>query len=472
MVGSDRKAIFREYDIRGIYGEELDEETVRKIGYHLAQRIRRRIPQARYVAVGYDARLHSPTLFAWLASGINSAGLGVLGMGMVPTPVNYFVNYQAIGQLVQNSKFRIQNPEAKPDASVMITGSHNPPEYNGFKITVGREPFFGEEIYALGRAVAEGGPIEVEKTEILPIDAVAPYVRFMLREFSALGLTGRRFIFDCGNGAAGVVLRRILEGLGIEFEILFEKPDGTFPNHHPDPSDSETLETLREHLATGEYTLGFAYDGDADRLAVLSPKHEFKGDILAIFFSRFIDNPTVIGEVKCSQLMYDTINRHGRAIMYKTGHSNLKRKIKEAGADLAAEVSGHLFFNDRYYGYDDAIYGTLRVLELVAKGFDLDAEYEKLPRLYSTEEINIDTTEERKFRIIQELKSKLAHPPTGFPPIREIITIDGLRVVFDKGWGLIRASNTTPKLVTRFEATDEATARHYQEALLGLVNHR
>jgi phosphomannomutase/phosphoglucomutase len=277
-------------------------------------------------------------------------------------------------------------------------------------------------------------------------------------------------VFDCGNGAAGAVLGDILNRLNINSKIMYEEPDGTFPNHHPDPSEVETLEDIKEELSTGKYTLGFAYDGDADRIAILSQKYNFKGDLLAIFFSQFIDNPTVIGEVKCSQIMYDIINTYGKAIMYKTGHSNLKVKIKETNASFAAEVSGHIFFNDRYFGYDDAIYSTLRSLELVSNKFNYDAEYEKLPQLFSTDEININTTEERKFLIIDQLKEKLSNPPIDFPTIKDIITVDGVRVVFEKGWGLIRASNTTPKLVTRFEATDEKTALTYQEKLLDLIS--
>ena len=449
-------SVFREYDIRGVVDKELNEAVVRKIGYYLTKSVLCENPDARYIAVGYDARLHSERLFSWLAAGINRAGLSVLDMGLVPTPVNYFANYTEFDG-------------RRCDASVMITGSHNPPEYNGFKITVGKAPFFGEQIYRLGEEVKRGIVPEGDAEAVIPIDAKARYIRYMIEQFRGLQCTGRRFVFDCGNGAAGVVLRPILEGLGIEADYLFEEPDGNFPNHHPDPSDIRTLEDLRGRLRTGDYTLGFAYDGDADRLAVLSERYNFKGDILAIFFARHMENPLVIGEVKCSQVMYDTIRTYGRVRMYKTGHSNLKVKIRETGASLAAEVSGHLFFNDRYFGYDDAIYATLRVLELIDRGDDLDAAYEALPSVYTTEEITLETTESEKFLRIARLKEKLATPPEGFPEIREVIDVDGVRVIFDEGWGLVRASNTTPKLVTRFEAKDRETAERYREALLGLL---
>jgi len=450
------KSIFREYDIRGIFPTELSELTVKKIGYYFALEVKARVIDAKYISVGYDARTHSLQLAQWLISGINHAGLEVLSMGLVPTPVNYFSNFTDFDG-------------KKTSASIMITGSHNPPEYNGFKITMDKQPFFGEDIYALGDKVLASDIDIPDNLASIEIDAKDQYIEYLVNEFKDLALANHSFVFDCGNGAAGAVLGGILNKLNINSKIMYEEPDGTFPNHHPDPSEVETLEDIKAELESGKYTLGFAYDGDVDRIAVLSQKYNFKGDVLALFFSRFIDNPTVIGEVKCSQIMYDTINSYGKAIMYKTGHSNLKVKIKETNASFAAEVSGHIFFNDRYFGYDDAIYSTLRALELVSNRFDYDSEYEKLPKLFSTDEININTTEERKFAIIDELKMKLENPPADFPMIKEIITVDGVRVVFEKGWGLIRASNTTPKLVTRFEAADEETALMYQEKLLKLI---
>jgi phosphomannomutase / phosphoglucomutase len=451
------QTIFREYDIRGIFEKELNEEVVKKIGYFFALEVLKKDENAKYISVGYDARIHSPILKQWLTSGIKKAKLEVLDMGLVATPVNYFSNY-------------IENDAKVVSASIMITGSHNPPEYNGFKVTLNKAPFFGQDIYALGDKVIESN-LEIEdNTETIFIDTKKEYIDYMVQNFSHLHLDGKKFIFDCGNGAAGTVLRDILEGLNIDFEILYEEPDGTFPNHHPDPSDIVTLKDIQEKLSTGTYALGFAYDGDGDRIAVLSDKYNFKGDVLALFFARFIKDPIVIGEVKCSQIMYDIINTYGQAIMYKTGHSNLKVKINELNASFAAEVSGHIFFNDKYFGYDDAIYSTLRALELVSNGFEYNKEYEALPKVFSTDEININTTEDKKFAIIEELKQKLSTPPSDFPKIVDIIDVDGVRVIFENGWGLIRASNTTPKLVTRFEANTEQTALFYQEKLLELLN--
>jgi phosphomannomutase/phosphoglucomutase len=449
-------SIFREYDIRGIFEKELNENIVKKIGFHFAKALLKKVPNAQFIAVGYDARLHSPILKDWLSSGINQAGLEVLDMGLVPTPANYFANFTDFDGL-------------QSDGSIMITGSHNPPEYNGFKITLDKDPFFGEEIYGLGRDILSDASIIEDNSVTIPIDFKNRYIDFIVNHFSHLKLENKKFVFDCGNGVAGVVLREILDRLNIKYKILFEEPDGNFPNHHPDPSDEHTLEDIKKELTSGEYDFGFAYDGDADRIALLSPKYNFKGDILAIFFSKFIDNPTVIGEVKCSQVMYDIINSYGKAIMYKTGHSNLKVKIKETNADFAAEVSGHLFFNDRYFGYDDALYATFRALELIDNGFDFDKEYEALPQVYSTPEINITVTEETKFKIIEDLKKALENPPSGFPKIKDIISVDGIRVIFENGWGLVRASNTTPKLVTRFEADTKENAKIYENVLINLI---
>jgi len=448
--------IFREYDIRGLFEHELNKYLVKRIGYFFALEVLNKNKDAKYISLGYDARTHSPVLMQWLTSGIKKAGMEVLDMGLVATPVNYFSNY-------------IDNDGKKVDASIMITGSHNPPEYNGFKITLGKGPFFGEQIYALGEKVLQSDIDIEDDIQTIKVDTKKEYIDYLVNGFKHLNLKGKKFVFDCGNGVAGTVLREILDKLNIEHHIMYEEPDGTFPNHHPDPSDIHNLEDIKKELDTKQYDLGFAYDGDADRIAVLSQKYNFKGDVLALFFSKFIDNPIVIGEVKCSQVMYDMINTYGKAIMYKTGHSNLKVKIKETNASFAAEVSGHIFFNDRYFGYDDAIYSTLRALELFDNSFNYDKEYEKLPQLFSTDEINIDTTDEKKFQIIDELKKNLYEPPADFPHIKDIITVDGVRVVFEDGWGLVRASNTTPKLVTRFEAKDEITAMLYQKKLLTMI---
>ena len=444
-------SIYREYDIRGIYEKELNEASVVRIGCALADKI-----EGEYVAVGYDARSHSPILFEYLTQGLNAGGKTVLDMGLVPTPVNYFTNYQEWDGIT-------------PSASVMITGSHNPSEYNGFKITIDKLPFFSDDIYALGRECEAMDMPEATQRKVIEIDAVSRYIDFLVSSFAHLKGMDSRIVYDCGNGVAGVVTEEIFKRLELKTKGLYVEPDGTFPNHHPDPSVEHNLEDVKA-LLQKEGDIAFAYDGDADRIAVLTHKNNIKGDMMALLYAMKMDKPTVIGEVKCSQVMYDELTKRGcKAIMYKTGHSNLKVKMKETDADLACEVSGHIFFKNRYFGYDDAIYATLRMLELIQEGIDLDAELEKLPKVFSTEEIKVETTEDEKFKLMDKIKELLKNPPADFPAIKDIITVDGVRINFENGWGLVRASNTTPVLVTRFESTNEDEAKHYEKVINELI---
>ena len=447
------KSIFREYDIRGIFEKELHEQSVKLIGYFLGQKV----TGNKVVAIGYDARSHSPILRDYLTSGLNAAGCKVLDMEMVATPVNYYSNY-------------IDFDSISTDASVMITGSHNPSEYNGFKITVNKSPFFGADIYALGDEIIANQDMKIEdNTSKTNIDVKTPYINYMVEQFAHLKNFSQKIVVDGGNGVADTVLTSIFDALNFNYEGLYLEPDGTFPNHHPDPSEEKNLVDIKALLEkSGD--IAFAYDGDADRIAVLTHKYNIKGDQMALLYTLKMDKPTVIGEVKCSQVMYDELERRGAtAIMYKTGHSNLKVKMKETGADLACEVSGHIFFKHRYFGYDDAIYATLRMLELIADGVNLDKELDALPQVFSTEEIKVETTEEEKFLIIDKVKELLQNPPSDFPKILSIIDVDGVRINFEKGWGLVRASNTTPVLVTRFESTDKALAKVYEEKVNALI---
>jgi phosphomannomutase/phosphoglucomutase len=445
------KTIFREYDIRGIVPADLNEQSVKLIGYFLSKRI-----DGEYVSIGYDARTHSFELFEYLVSGLRFGGKKVLHIGMVATGINYFSGYQEF-------------EGNKPSATIMITGSHNPSQYNGFKISINNKPFFGQDIYDLGDEIISNSSIDIPNdVEYINWDAKSLYIDYMTKEFAHLKEFNQKIVIDGGNGVADTALTSIFDKLGINYKGLFLQPDGTFPNHHPDPSEEKNLADIKKELKD-DINLGFAYDGDADRIAVLTQQNNIKGDVLALLFSKTMKNPVIIGEVKCSQIMYDEINKTGKAIMYKTGHSNLKVKINETNADLAAEVSGHIFFNDRYFGFDDAIYATFRVMELVQNGMDLDKEIEKIPKLFSTDEIKIETTEDKKFQIIDDLKTKLQNVDESFPKIKDIIDVDGVRVIFTDGWGLVRASNTTPVLVTRFEAKSQELCDLYQEKLTGLL---
>lgn len=446
------ESIFREYDIRGIVGEELNENSVKAIGYFLGLEIIAR--GAKKVSVGHDARTSANDLFIYLASGLNAAGLEVYNIGMLPTPVGYFSVFSGIF-----------------GANVMITGSHNPKEYNGFKITIGEDSFFGEDIRNLGKKVVDfvnSGKTIDTNVNSHKFDVLTPYTEFYGRNFTHLRSLGEKFICDCANGVAAITLKPIISALNLDATLLYEDPDGTFPNHHPDPSVATNLKDLREAMKKSGAKFGFGFDGDADRIAVLTPKRIVKGDELAYLYAKNMKNPRVLGEVKCSQNMYDEIDKIGKAFMGKTGHSNIKKAMKELNIDMAAEVSGHIFFKERYFGFDDAVYAMVRVLELIAKGMDLDAELDALPKLYSTDELKIAASEENKFKIIGDLKDILLSDKK-LPKIIDIIDIDGVRVKFEHGWALVRASNTTPVLVTRFEADSEEFLARIQGEFTSLV---
>lgn len=428
--------IFREYDIRGIFDDDLNETNVKALGKELGAYFYER--GVKTLSIGRDARTHGETIFGWLVSGLNLSQIELFDIGLLPTPVGYFS--------VFCGKF---------DANIMITGSHNPKEYNGFKITIFKDSFFGVALSEFGKKVIRSANKKLfipDNFSITKFDIKTPYLRFLEHEFSGLKGLDLNFAIDCANGAMGAVVPQLCEVLGLKAQILFSEPDGNFPNHHPDPSIKENLKDIQTAVTNGA-KIGFAFDGDGDRIAVITPKRNIKGDELAYLYSLKMERPIILGEVKCSQVMYDEINKRGQAIMGKTGHSNIKKTIKEnPQIALGAEVSGHIYFKERYFGFDDGLYAMLRLLELVQNGVDLDAELERLPRVFSTDEIKVQTSDELKFRVVDILKNRLKRREKALPKINEIIEIDGVRVHFDGGWALVRASNTTPVIVTRFEA--------------------
>ena len=454
------QSIFRQYDIRGIVSKELNSHNTKLIGYYLGLEIQRKTKKQAYIVVGYDIRKHSYMLFESLISGLNKSGCRVLNIGLVATGVNYFASYQ---------EFSIDNTQIKPDASIMITGSHNAKKYNGFKTTIQNQPYFADDLIKLFEDIKTNENIEIlDNNNFIKVDAKTLYIDYMIKQFSHLKDFSTKFVIDCGNGMANTVITKIFNKLNLNYKALYTKPDGNFPNHHPDPSNEKNLKDLKS-LLKDDYNYGFAYDGDADRIAVLTQKHNIKGDILAFLFSKTMKNPVIIGEVTYSQNVFDEINTHGTSVMNKTGYSNLRLKLQELNADLAAEVSGHIFFNDRYYGYDDAIYATFRVLELIQSGMNIDEEIDSLPKIYTSSNIEIEVKEEDKFPLIKEIEKSLKKKNRDFPIIKNIIKVDGLRINFEYGWALVRASNTNPILVTKYEASSYATAKTYQNALERLI---
>lgn len=438
-----KPTIFREYDIRGIADADLQDADVEQLGRGIGTYLVRR--GARRISLGTDVRLSSERLRRALGRGLAACGLEVVELGMVPTPLLYY------------SVFHL-----KTDGGVMITGSHNPPEYNGFKIMSGDSTIYGAEIQRI-RELVERRDFEVGEGSASSFDIVAPYVEEVTAQFEWPRRI--RVALDAGNGTAGPVLHRILERLNVDAIELYFEPDGRFPNHHPDPTVVENLEALKAAVRDAGAELGVAFDGDTDRLGAIDERGEVLwGDQLLLIFARDIlrrrPGATFIGEVKCSQVLYDEIRRlGGHAIMWRTGHSLIKAKMKETGAAAAGEMSGHMFFADRYYGYDDAIYAALRLIEIVAhSGAPLSAQLQDVPRMVSTPEIRMDCPDEIKFEVIARVAEQ-------FRGRYEVIDIDGVRVQFPHGWGLARASNTQPVLVLRFEADNEENLARYRQQL-------
>jgi phosphomannomutase/phosphoglucomutase len=338
-------------------------------------------------------------------------------------------------------------------------------------MTLDKKPFYGQDIKDMGEEIQcaidnDFAIADNDKSE--DIDVNRRYIDYMIEKFSFLKNLDKKVLLDSGNGSAGFLVDEIFHKLGINFKHLFKEPDGSFPNHHPDPSDEKNLKDIYKNI--DKFDIAFAFDGDGDRLAVITNKYNIKGDMLAIIFAKSMNNPIVVAEVKSSKVMYDEINKIGTAIMHKTGHSNIKKKIKEVNASFGAEVSGHIFFNDKYFGFDDAIYGALRVLDLMYKGINLDNEMSKIPIMFSTNELPLPVKEENKFDIIKNIYNDIKQKLTPLPKIINIIDIDGIRIEFEDGWALVRASNTTPVLVTRYEANSQENLDLYQNAMSLLIN--
>lgn len=450
--------IFREYDIRGIADKDLTDPAVLAIARAFGEYLK---PiKAPTVTVGYDMRLSSPRIRDAFVQGLKEAGVYVIDIRLCPTPALYF------------SLFHL-----KPDAAVMITASHNPSEFNGFKLCVGTSTIYGEEIQKIKRIVEErantarsswGTGREAKDYELRAAShpIMPDYIAHLKSAFTQHRDVPLKVVLDAGNATAGLAAPEVIRAMGCEVIELFSEPDGSFPNHHPDPTEPENLETLIETVKQHKADVGMAFDGDADRIGVVDGNGNILwGDQLMILFARDIlqERPgaTFVSEVKCSQAMYDDIRAHGgNAIMWKTGHSLIKAKMKETGAVLAGEMSGHMFFADRYFGFDDAIYAACRLVELLKKekvrdpAVTLSSLGRKLPKMLNTPEIRVACPDAVKFSVVETVK-KVLHRGDGLPlKPKEIITIDGVRAVFEKGWGLVRASNTQPVLVLRFEAQD------------------
>ncbi|QXQ06507.1 phosphomannomutase/phosphoglucomutase [Sphingosinicellaceae bacterium] len=433
----------REYDIRGIIGETLGEDDAYAIGRSFGTRIAR--AGGSKVAVGYDGRTSSPGLEAALVKGLNESGVEALRIGLGPTPMLYYAVH-----------------ELACDGGVMITGSHNPPNYNGFKMMLGQGPFFGADIQALGRAAAAGDWDDGAGTS-QHVEIMDRYVDRLLKNFEGKAFT---IAWDCGNGVAGPVVEKLVKRLPGTHYTLFTEVDGSFPNHHPDPTDEANLVDLKRVVAEKHCDFGVAFDGDADRIGAVDGKGRvIWGDQLLSIFAvpvlKALPGATIIADVKASQMLFDRIRElGGKPLMWKTGHSLIKAKMKEVHSPLAGEMSGHVFFQHDWYGFDDGIYSAVRLISAVSSmGGSLTALKDAMPVLINTPELRFQSSEDRKFIVVEEVLARLKAAGA------DVDETDGARVNTPDGWWLLRASNTQDVLVARAEAVSEDALAQLMKAL-------
>ncbi len=438
----------REYDIRGIVNETLNEADAFAIGRVFGSIVARN--GGKTIAVGYDGRLSSPALEASLIKGLTESGMNVITVGRGPTPMLYFAAFTE-----------------HTDGAVMVTGSHNPSNYNGFKMMLGKKPFFGQDILNLGKLAAAGDVVPASTGSVTKKDVHEAYITRLLQDWDG-GDKKLKIIWDNGNGAAGDVLTRLVKKLPGDHTILNGEIDGNFPAHHPDPTVPKNLEQLITAVRKQHADVGIAFDGDADRIGLVDNSGEILfGDQFLILMARDIlksrPGATIIADVKASQVLFDEIAKAGGTpLMWKTGHSLIKSKMAETNAPLAGEMSGHIFFNDKWFGFDDALYAAIRVLGIIARGSETVAQFrESLPQVVNTPEIRFDCAEERKFAVVEEVAERLK--ASG----ETVCDTDGVRVNTEDGWWLLRASNTQAVLVARAESHSPAGLSNLKSILAG-----
>jgi len=465
--------IFGKNDIRGKVKEDLTPQLYTYIGMAFAKYLEEQGETGDNisVSVGYDARRHSPEMTKALIKGLTDCGINVYDMGLCPTPLGYYSEYKIPGIV----------------STLIVTASHNPPEYNGLKMTYKKVALSDTEIIKL-REITRSGEFSpsTKKGECKPYDIVSDYIDEHLSSFKDAG-KGVKVVVDSANATGGIVGPELYRKMGCEVVELYSEPDGNFPNHHPNPSDEHTLTDLKQKIQETGADFGIAFDGDSDRVGIVDDKgFSLPGDRFMLIFALDILNgtkqkdPAFVSEVKCSQVLYDTIEKNGgRAIMWKTGHGFIKSKMKEENALMAGEMSGHIFFKDRYYGFDDAIYAGCRFIEVVGQKKTLDPKFSvhefvnSFPKTFTSEEVRIPCPNEHKYRIVEELQQEFASLPDVFAnKINKTITIDGVRLVFDDGFALIRASNTEPVFTLRFEAGSPDMLHNYRSKMLEVVEKK
>ncbi|MDD5403044.1 MAG: phosphomannomutase/phosphoglucomutase [Sulfuricella sp.] len=434
--------IFKAYDIRGIVGKTLTPEIIEAIGHAIGSEAVAR--QQNDTVIGRDGRLSGPDLSAALARGIRKSGINVIDLGLVATPMTYFGAYQL-----------------QTNCAVMLTGSHNPPDYNGLKMVLDGETLSGDMIQKL-RLRIEQGDLANGNGSYRQYDITQDYIERIVGDVKLA--RPMKILVDCGNGVAGAFAPRLYRAMGCEVEEMFCEVDGNFPNHHPDPSVPGNLQDLIKRLKTSDAEIGLAFDGDGDRLGVVAKDGRiiYPDRQLMLFAADVLSrNPgaEIIFDVKSTRNLFSWIRaRGGRPLLWKTGHSLVKAKMRESGALLAGEMSGHVFFKERWYGFDDGLYAGARLLEYLSRQRDIDATLHSLPDSVNTPELHIQMEEGAHYALIERLKKNAS-----FPHAREVISLDGLRVEYPDGFGLMRASNTTPVIVLRFEGENEAALQRIQE---------
>ena len=484
MVQTADFSAFGKNDIRGIYGENITEELFYYTGKGFVKYIQDRTglkPSDIWVTVSRDARLHSESLTKVLIKGIVHMGANAINLDVVPTPLGYYSEFASYPDTIANN--------IKISAALIVTASHNPPEYNGLKLTFNKTSLNEDEINTVKEYTIEqmnNDVTSVKHGESRLYNIIPQYIDSIVSKFGRIG-EGIKVVTDSANGTAGVVAPKLYSDMGCEVIELYSEPNGNFPNHHPNPSDSSTLEDIKKKVVETGADLGIAFDGDSDRLGVIdSEGNSLTGDKLLFIYAQDIikdlavrgEKPAIVSEVKCSQVLYDEINKlGGSAIMAKTGHGFIKSKMKETGAILAGEMSGHMFFKDRYYGFDDAIYAGCRIIEIVAKNKRINPEFRLSDLLKSFDKVC--TLDECRHKCPNELKKDVLNEITEIikndnnifgTKISDIVTIDGLRIIFPDGFALIRQSNTEPVFTLRFEATTEKSASHYKKVMISLLD--
>lgn len=478
---------FGKNDIRGIYGDDITEELYFNIGIGFVEWLKKQTlknPSDMWITITRDARLHSPALEKALTDGISSTGANVIKLGLAPTPIGYYSEVVGI-------------PGYDVTAAAIITASHNPSEYNGLKMTYNKRTLTEKQIAEVkeetfshfiplgeGRILNElvscknSGEGKVNEYDIIPT-----YIKEMKEKFGRIG-EGVKVVVDSANATGGVVGPQLYKELGCDVIELFSEPDGTFPNHHPNPSVEKTLDTLKEVVVENKADIGIAYDGDSDRIGVVDSQGKYlTGDKLLLIYAMDLiekgEKPTVVSEVKCSQVLFDTINKHGgNAVMCKTGHGYIKDKMKETDAILAGEMSGHTFFKDRYYGFDDAIYAGCRIIEIISKhkksnpNFTISDMLKPFDEVCSSSEVRFPCPNELKKETLEKVKKCVENNANLFgSDIKDIITLDGMRIVFDGGFALIRQSNTEPVFTLRFEAKNKEECDRFKSCMINTLEN-